>query len=98
MLRSGLVVMDTYKSEQKQKTKRWQGTNTSALIIPASGLNSLLRRKAQSGLKKKKKAQYISVLFIKDIPNQNNTSVFSKDEEMTFSIKNQSNKYNINVR
>ena len=57
-----------------------------------------VKKKGSEWIKKKKKAQYISVLFIKDIPNQNNTSVSSKDEQMTFSIKNQSNKSNINVR
>ena len=57
-----------------------------------------IKKKGSEWIKKKKKEQQISVLFIKDIPNQNNTSVSSKDEQMTFSIKNQSNKYNINVR
>jgi hypothetical protein len=35
--------MKAGRQNRNQKTKRWQGTNTSVLIIPASGLNSPLK-------------------------------------------------------
>lgn len=54
------------EKEQKQKTKRWQGINTSILIIPSTGLNSPLkkrrrRRRGSDQTTKKKGKQHISV-------------------------------------
>lgn len=48
-----------YSTEQEQKTKTWQGVNTSILIIPSSGLNSLLKRKRGSDWIKNKEESRI---------------------------------------